>query len=389
MAGTIKVRIYTKNPTLARLLEKVVYSVDGFKAELSHSDDGVDLLIYDIGADAEQGFEHVSFLMRKNKDARVFLTSENADPAVLMQAIRLGAKEFFAQPLDVDEVREAFKRLNFTTTRRRGEVFAIMGCKGGVGTTCVAVNLAVALKRMPHVASVALVDMNLVFGEIPLFLNFKPKYTWAEIAKHINRLDDVFLSDNLFEHSTGIHVLPSPSMFHGTDGATPQVFMRILSHMRRLFDYIIIDAGHSLSDMGMKTLEHSDRVFLVSLLSLPCLSNTSKLLASFETWGYPSRQSTHVVINRYLPDSEISIKDCEKSINKNVFCRIPNDYGLTMSAINQGIPLMEVDGRAAVTKSFYSFAQALVPAVPGQAAHEGLFSKKLPAFKALLRGFKR
>ena len=386
MSATINARIETTNSNLSKLFEKILHSIEGFKVELSWADDNIDLLIYDIGADVENDFARIQFLMSRNKNAVVYLTSASADPALLMQAIRIGAKEFFAQPLNVDEVREALKRQNITTSRRVGEVLTVMGCKGGVGTTCVAVNLAVTLKRLQRSASVALVDLNMVFGEIPLFLNFKPKYTWAEIAKHINRMDDVFLTDNLFEHPTGIYVLPSPSMFQGTDGATPQVLMRILSHMRRLFDFIIIDAGHTVSDMGMKTLENSNRVLLVSLLSLPCLSNTSKLLGSFDTWGYPSPQHTQVIINRYIHNSEISIEDCEKSISKKILWKIPNDYALTMSAINQGLPLCEVDAKAAVTKSFNMFAQALLQTEPVSETQQGSFSRKLSKLKSIFGG---
>jgi len=384
--GTIIARIETKNPNLSKLLEKLMNSIEGVKAELSLADDNLDLLIYDIGPDVDNDFGRIQFLMSRNKDAVVYLTSASADPALLMQAIRIGAKEFFPQPLNIDEVRSALKRINIMTSRRQGEVLTVMGCKGGVGTTCVAVNLAVALKRMSPAVSVALVDMNLVFGEIPLFLNFKPRYTWAEIAKHINRMDDVFLTDNLYEHATGICVLPSPTMFQGTDGATPQVFQRILSHMRRLFDYIIIDAGHTISDLGMKTLENSNSVFLVSLLSLPCLANTSRMLESFDSWGYPAPHSTHVIINRYMQNSEISIEDCEKSIHKKVLWKIPNDYALTMSAINQGLPLLDVDAKAEVTKSFSAFSRTLLQIEPAPADEQGMFFKKLPIIKSIFGG---
>jgi pilus assembly protein CpaE len=388
VAETINVRIETKNPDLKKLLVTVIHTIEGLQVELSQADDNLDLLICDIGQDVENDFGHILFLMSRNKNAKVFLTSADTDPSLLMRAIRIGAKEFFPQPLNIDELREAFRRIDITTSRRVGEVLTVMGCKGGVGTTCVAVNLAVALQRQHTGASVALVDMNLVFGEIPLFLNFKPRYTWAEVAKHINRMDDVFLSDNLFEHTTGIHVLPSPSMWKSSEEATPPIFMRILSHMRRLFDYIVIDVGHTFSDMNMKTLENSNRVFLVSLLSLPCLSNTSKLLSSFDSWGFPSRNNTHIIINRYLQNSEISLEDCEKSINKKILWKFPNDYDLTMTAINQGRSLYEVDEKAVLTKSFAAFAKEIAPQPSSHKADEGMFSKNLSRFKTLFRGSK-
>ena len=390
MAETLSVKIETQNQLLGKTIEKIVCSVEGFRVRRENGNGKVELLIYDIGGDIGKDFEQVQLLMSLGKTGAVFLTSANSDPAVLMQAIRIGAREFISQPLNPDELRQALerlkKKLDTAADRHPGEVITLMGCKGGVGTTTVAVNLAVALQQQCNGSSVALVDMNLLFGEVPLFLNFKPNYTWAEIAKNISRLDDSFLADILFEHASGIHVLPSPSMFNCTDVATPQIFMRILSHMRRMFDYIIIDGGHSLSDMTLKTLEVSHRVFLVSLLSLPCLSNTGKLLRSFETWGYPPQDSTDIIINRYIRDSEISIRDAEKSLNRKIFWEIPNDYASTMSAINQGIPLPDVAAKSAVTKSFSDLAQELAPGDCGHKEIEKEFFKKLRLLKPMFGG---
>ena len=389
MTELVSVMIESKNPGLVKTLEKIVAGVQGFRLMRENGHSKVDLLIYDIGADITKDLEQVQMLMNMGMTGAVFLTSENSDPSVLMQAIRIGAKEFISQPVNPDELRQALgrmrKQLDTDPARRPGEVFTFMGCKGGVGTTTVAVNLAVALQQR-HAGAVALVDMNLLFGEIPLFLNFKPQHTWAEIAKNITRLDDAFLNDVLFEHSTGIHVLPSPSMFNNSDVSSPQLFMRILSHMRQMFDYIIIDGGNSLSDMSLKTLEVSNRVFLVSLLSLPCLSNTGKLLRSFETWGYPPRDCTDIIINRHIKDSEISIQDAEKSINKKIFWKIPNDYASTMSAINQGIPLSEVDLKTAITRSFCDFAGELAPGGVAHKKIENEFFKKLWLLKPMFGG---
>ena len=389
MAELVSVMIESKNPALVKALEKVITGVQGFRLMRDKGHSKIDLLIYDIGADIGKDFDHVQLLINMGKTGEIFLTSENSDPAVLMQAIRIGAKEFISQPINPDELSQALgrlrKRLNTDPARQPGEVFTFMGCKGGVGTTTVAVNLAVALQQQ-SVRKVALVDMNLLFGEIPLFLNFKPQHTWAEIAKNITRLDDAFLSDSLFAHSTGIRVLPSPSMFNNLDVSTPQLFMRILGHMRQMFDYIIIDGGNSLSEMSLKTLEVSNRVFLISLLSLPCLSNTGKLLSSFETWGYPPRDCTDIVINRYMKDSEISTLDAEKSLNKKIFWKIPNDYPSTMSAINQGIPLAEVDLKTAISTSFCDLAHEIAPVDGVHKKKEKEFFKKLRFLKPMFGG---
>jgi len=122
---------------------------------------------------------------------------------------------------------------------------------------------------------------------------------------------------------------------------------------------VIIDGGHSLGRITSKTLEMSDRVLLISIMSLPCLSNTKKLLESFRTLGYPRKEKIKIVVNRYEKNSEISLKDAEESIHSDIFWTLPNSYKTTMAAINQGKPLSDVAPNSSITKSVKRLADTL------------------------------
>jgi len=228
------------------------------------------------------------------------------------------------------------------------------------------VNLAVALAEKKSVQSVALVDMNLLFGDIPLFLEIKPKFHWGEITKHVSRLDNTFLMNILSKHSSGVYVLPSPADLNGHDVATPDIMERLLGLMRGMFDLVIIDGGQAPDGTYLKILEMSDIVLLLSILSLPCLANTSKLLKTFHYFGYPPEERIKVVINRYLKNSDISLKDAEKGIDKKIFWTIPNDYKTTMSAINQGKALCQSAYKEAVTNNLRQLADAILLGEPVQ-----------------------
>jgi pilus assembly protein CpaE len=241
-----------------------------------------------------------------------------------------------------------------------GKIIYIIGSKGGTGTTTVAVNLAVSLSEHKSTPSVALIDMNLLFGEIPLFLGIRPTHHWGEITKNITRLDDTFLRNVLSKDKSGIYILPSPSHLDHKNVATPEIMERLLKVMRRGFDFIIIDGGQSLDSIALKILEMSDTVFVVSILSVPCLSNTSKLLKSFDNLGHPRRSQTKVIINRFLKNSDISIEDAEKAIGHKIFWNILNDYRSTISAINQGEPLSKLAPRSHISKNFNALADTLV-----------------------------
>jgi pilus assembly protein CpaE len=360
------IRIEVKNIKVTNKLGQIIRSIDGLKVQSPDDTHRTDLLIYGLGNDSGKGFQLIESLLNAGAVDEIFLTSENPDHEVLMQAIRSGVKEFLSQPLKEEEERQALRRFK----ERRGEfknkkpakfgkIINVVGTKGGVGTTTIAVNLAASLAEEKGDRSVALVDMNMVYGEIPLFLEIKPKHNLDEITKHISRLDTTFLMNVLSKSSTGIYVLPSPSHFNGGASTNPKIMERLLGVMRKMFDFVVIDGGQSLGEISLKILEISDTVLLVSVLSLPCLSNTDKLLKSLDDLGYPVKKKIKILINRHLKNSEISLKDAEDAIGKKIFWTVPNDYGTTLSAINQGKVLSQIAAKAAITRNLRDLADAV------------------------------
>jgi len=132
--------------------------------------------------------------------------------------------------------------------------------------------------------------MNLVFGEIPLFLNIDSNFSWGEVARNITRLDSTFLMSILSKHSSGIYLLPSPTGIDGINVATPEIIEKLLNEMLEVFDFIIVDGGQSLDEISLKILEMSEVVFLVGILSLPCLTNMKRLLGNFRKLGFPEEK---------------------------------------------------------------------------------------------------
>ena len=366
--GGLWIRIEARSNETANWLERIICSIKGVKIQGSGDTRHANLLIYELGKNIEKEFLHIESLLHSKVVDEIFLTSSNTDRDVLMQAMRSGVKEFLTQPLDEAEVKHALERFkkrqeeseSSVVSIKPGHVINVVGSKGGVGTTTVAVNLATSLAAKKDVKSVALIDLNMLFGEIPLFLEIKPKHDLSSLTNQIQRLDSTFLMSILSKSSTGVHVLPSPRHFNSNESLDPKMMDRILELMTRMFDFIVIDGGQPLNQMSLKLLATSDTVLLVSVLTLPCLSNTDKLLRSLLTLGYPVEKLIKVVINRYLKNSEIVLSDAEDAINKKIFWTIPNDYRTTLSAINQGKPLAQVAQKAAITKNFVELADRII-----------------------------
>ncbi len=364
----ISVKLEIKDPKLKSQFETALRKIGGFNIQGPSSKGRSELLIFELGDELEREFNFIQDLIGSGEVGEVFFTSDNSEPAVLRRAIRVGAREFFNTPIEDEEIKLAFEGFKGRKAKeakgetfKDGKIINIIGSKGGVGTTTIAVNLAVSLAEKKSVQSVALIDMNLLFGDIPLFLEIEPKYNWSEITKNISRLDDTFLKNILSVDSSGVCVLPSPSYLSKQNVATPAIMERLLMVMIRMFDYVVVDGGQSLGDISLKILELSDSVLLISVLSLPCLSNTNKLLRTFSDLGYPPEENIKVVINRYLKKSDISIKDAEISLEKKIFWTIPNDYQTTVTATNRGKALSQFAPREEITRNFRNLAAEMGP----------------------------
>ena len=356
-----QVKINTKDQTLKKKFEYIVNSTGGFEIQPDEDKKPADLLIFELGTDTDHDFHVLESLLQSGAVTDVFLTSEKSDQDLLLQSIRIGAKEFFPQPIKDDEVKKALKKFREGAESGRriklGRLINIMGSKGGVGTTTIAVNLATSLAEITANKSVALVDMNMATGEIPLFLDIKPGYHWGEISKNITRLDSTFIMNILSKHSSGTYLFSSPGT-PGHETVSPEAVERLLNIMRRMFDFVVVDSGQMLDSLSQKILQIADTVLLTAILTLPCIANTKKILKIYDFWGYPPKGKVKIAVNRYLKNSQLTLRDAEESLEHSVFWSFPNDFQTTLAAINQGKPLNAIAPKAEITKSFRNLATA-------------------------------
>jgi len=349
----ISARLEIKKPKVREEIEEVISSLEG--VSLQRMAGPCDVVVLEIESEAELA-RIPSF-----QAACIFLTSDKMDTELLIQAMRTGVKEFFTQPIRKQEVKEAFLKFRDRkgqiqgTERKKGKIISVLGSKGGVGTTTLAVNLAFHLRELGK--QVALVDMLPLFGGVPIFLNMDAPFHWGEIVKDISRLDSTYLMSILARHSSGLFVLPAPAVLDGLSPAeTSAVVDKLLRFMQGMFDVVVVDGGHSLDDTSLKILQVTDTVFLVATLSLPCLTNVKRMLGTFRQLGYPEEESTKVIINQYHKKGLIQPKDAEQSIKRRIYWTVPQDEAVVTSAINQGKPIAAVARDADIDKSLRDLA---------------------------------
>ena len=363
----LTVRLENVNPRAKETFVEIIRSVKGL--ELVDSKEHCSLLILEVGRDPEEDFRRINEIKESHEAKEIFLTAKEVDTDLLIRALRMGVKEFFSQPLKREEVVEAFlkfirKNVEEKETMAKavkGKIFTVFGAKGGAGTTTIAVNLATGMAQLKGNPSVALVDMNLLSGDVPLFLNMKSLFNWVEVARNISRMDATYLMTILQKHSSDVHVLPAPIKMGEDTSSDPDLLSkveRVLEIMRSIFDYVIIDGGQLLGHISTYLIGISNKVLLVTIPSLPGIINSKRLIDAFSDLGYPSG-NTIVVMNRYNQKAGVSIDEVRKMIKRDIRWSIPNDYRSTMNAINTGIPLTKSALKADVTSTILKLAEEL------------------------------
>ncbi len=355
----ISVRLEIKSSKLLRRFQEIIGSLEGVFLKESQEPGFPDVIIMEV--ESEDNFEGIESMQHSPSCPKFFLTSSFTSSEFLMRAIKIGIREFFLEPIKKEEVEIAFVRfkerpeLEKPKKARYGKILSVLGSKGGTGSTTVAVNLAVGLAQSGEAVSVALVDLNLQFGDIPLFLDVKPIHTIAQISQNISRLDQVFLMDTLTRHPSGIYLLPPPNNPEEMEAITPDTVKRTLDMMREMFDYIVIDASRSLDQITLSVLDLSETIFLVTQLDLPALRNAKRFRDLYLSLGY-DESKTKLIINRYEKRLDVSLQEAEKALGQKAFWLLPNDYLPVISSINQGKSVILTAHSSKVTKSFKELA---------------------------------
>ncbi|MDH4317088.1 MAG: AAA family ATPase [Desulfobulbaceae bacterium] len=366
----LSVRLVIRDGDVAGTLEKIISELDFCYLQNDKKAKHVDILILEAGKNPEAECETIKSLLTDGVVGTVFLTSAKATPDILVPALRIGARDFFQQPINAQDVKDALKQVyqgngaskqsgEVTPQSDPGQTYCILGAKGGVGSTTFAVNLAVSLGAIHRKKRVALIDMNRLIGEVPIFLDLETNFHWEQLTKNINRLDSTYLKRALVQHRSGVYVMPAPDKMTETGDLSSSVMLEVIEKTRNTFDYIVIDLGSHLDNMSFRLFNKADGVFVISILSLPCLVNVKRILESMRDNDRVRSNKIRVVANRFEKKNAISLDEGEQVIGQKFYYTIPNDYQSTMEAINAGKPLLEIAPRSKVEKSYRELAEQL------------------------------
>lgn len=292
----------------------------------------------------------------------VIMVSNNLDQLALA-AMRAGVKDLLHPEADVAELRRSLERATQLVLSQQqlaaaapaapavvkpdGRVIAVASPKGGVGKTTVATNLAVGLaKRYPQ--QIVLVDLDIHFGDCASALNLEPEFSLPDTIQGAHTQDMLTLKSLLTRHETGLYVVPGSDSPVAADSVTTADINSLLSLLASEFQYVVVDTAPGLSEHTLAVLDKASEIVLVTSLDVPGVRGLRKEIETLDDLDM-LLESRHVVLNFFDNSRGLTVKDVQATIGEDVDI-VLNQSNLMPQSTNQGIPLLQANGRDPITK---------------------------------------
>ncbi len=294
----------------------------------------------------------------------------DADQVALAHAcILAGARAYVFRPFEPAELMDVIRRVHEKEDRRRrksspqggpksGRMIAVHGPKGGVGTTTLAVNLAVAIYQQTNLR-VVLVDGSLLSGDVAVAMNIANENSIADVVAHVRELDGDLLNDTLLHHGAGVWVLPAPSELERAEVINGEETAAVLAALRQHFDVVVVDTASRPDEHLLAALDQSDIVLVVCTPEIASLKNAARFLALAHELGYGD-EKLKLTINRLSSHGSIPLKDIESNLRHKMAFGLPSDGIPVIEALNAGEPVVLMRPSARIAREIRAVAGELV-----------------------------
>lgn len=334
--------------TLKQAGYSVVVAGDGQEAIRLWTAEEPALILLDVGLPKLDGYG-VAEKIRAGEGGGahvpiIMLTSEK-EVEQKVRGLRAGADDFLVKPFHQAELLARMKSLlsrfgpqdgGALGKPPLGRMIAFYGAKGGVGATTIAINTAIAIAK-EHDRKVVLVDGALQLGDHRVFLdmgNDRKSITDAVAAPNV---DSELLKSVLIQHESGVDLLLAPATPEESDLISEERMAQVLSTLRAMYDYVIVDVDKRLGDLTLSILDHADELWIVMTADLSCLKNVRLVLDALHRIGF-SADRLRMILNRSNAFTGISPGAAESALKRKFEAQVENDYRIAITAQNTGMP---------------------------------------------------
>jgi pilus assembly protein CpaE len=216
-------------------------------------------------------------------------------------------------------------------------IVSFLGTKGGTGTTTLAVNGAADIRRQTRRPTIV-VDLKPGLGDVALFLGMRPHHTLLDLIDQGGWMDPSAVARLVSEHECGLHVLAAGDDFGRPSPRDAESIEQTIRCLDGLYDFVVIDAGSSLTTCTAMALQMSDVVMLVANPDVPCLRNLHRLIDAVKLAGVVGER-LKIVLNRASEFGVLSAPQIERVLGLSLDFTVNSDYRTVASALNSGVPV--------------------------------------------------
>jgi pilus assembly protein CpaE len=296
-------------------------------------------------------------VLRKEHPATgVVIVADTLDPSRMLEAMRAGVTEWIVDPVTQTELMAAVDRAAGSATQPAAEVIAVIGAKGGVGATTIAVNIATSLSAVAG-ARTLLIDLHPACGDAALFLGVDPNFSMMDALENTHRLDEAFLKGIVVKTPAGPDLLASPDRAFPAP-MEPKKIRTVLDFASRSYRYVVLDVPRSEGSLD-DALSLAASITVVATQELSAIRNAGRMAAAFRQRHGAAK--VHIVVNRYDATAEIGADDLERAVGGRIGHKFPSNYRLAIDALNKGRPIV-VDNHNKLAASLATYARSLTSA---------------------------
>jgi len=371
-----KILVVDDDPNVQRTLRytleqegyEVVQATDGAEAFRLWGTEDPALILLDVMLPKLDGYQVATKIRAEEGSAGhvpiIMLTAER-EVEQKVRGLRAGADDYLIKPFHPAELLARIRSLlarfapqdSLVGRPPLGRILAFYGAKGGVGSTTIAINMAIALHRELG-RKVALVDGNLQFGDHRVFLDLGLDRKSIVDVVSAPSIDADLLKTVMVRHDSGIDLLLAPPSPETAELVTPGHLPTILDLLHATYDYVLVDIDQRLDDLNLHILDSADSVFVVMTADLSCLKNVRLVLETVGHLGWP-RSKVQLVLNRSNAYTGINVRNAEGALKREIDHQIVNEYRGAISALNSGAPFMFTKADSLLGRSMLDFARVV------------------------------